>query len=249
MTPLSNIISERSQTLSLDEILKRVENKSNDTIVYQRNKINERQTSTIKMEQIKQALLDMRQQIDIIVSALEEDMPNTKIQEIQHDSNSNTHTFSYSTPQFSETAFEKKIEPIQSHNKRSLSKSKYQNGSEIIEGKFTGNKMAGNDGRLYDVSENYASKSKLVEGDLLKLTITNGGKFFYKQIGQVRRKNIVGELSQDPQGNWVVISNMIPYRVLTASVTFHKARQGDRVVIIVPEEGNPSWGTVEIFLK
>ncbi|MEJ0073033.1 MAG: hypothetical protein WDN27_03050 [Candidatus Saccharibacteria bacterium] len=41
---------------------------------------------------------------------------------------------------------------------------------------------------------NYASKSKLVQGDILKLTIADDGAFLYKQIGPIARKQVVGAL-------------------------------------------------------
>src|SRR3989344_3463282 len=61
-------------------------------------------------------------------------------------------------------------------------------GAVIIEGVFDGQNMVGPDGKLYSVPANYASKSKLVEGDLLKLTISPDGSFIYKQIGPVERE-------------------------------------------------------------
>ena len=48
---------------------------------------------------------------------------------------------------------------------------------KVIEGIFDGQKMAGPDGKEYPVPANYASKSKLVEGDILKLTIADDGSF------------------------------------------------------------------------
>ena len=53
----------------------------------------------------------------------------------------------------------------------------------VIEGVFDGQHMIGPDGKKYSVPANYASKSKLVEGDILKLTIDRQGNFIYKQIG------------------------------------------------------------------
>ena len=49
---------------------------------------------------------------------------------------------------------------------------------KVVEGVFDGQKMAGPDGKEYPVPANYASKSKLVEGDILKLTIGVDGSFF-----------------------------------------------------------------------
>ena len=62
---------------------------------------------------------------------------------------------------------------------------------KIIEGVFDGQMMMGPDGKNYPIPANYASKSKLVEGDILKLTIAEDGSFIYKQIGSVDRKSVV----------------------------------------------------------
>ena len=48
---------------------------------------------------------------------------------------------------------------------------------KIIEGVFDGQSMLGPDGKSYPVPANYASKSKLVQGDILKLTIADDGSF------------------------------------------------------------------------
>src|SRR4030042_3812768 len=84
--------------------------------------------------------------------------------------------------------------------KRSTLKTSEEEG-EIVEGVFDGQVMMGTDGKQYPVPANYASKSKLVEGDMLKLTITPDGSFVYKQIGPVERKRIIGIVSQDDLGN------------------------------------------------
>ena len=58
---------------------------------------------------------------------------------------------------------------------------------KVIEGVFDGQNMVGSDGKTYPVPANYASKSKLVQGDILKLTIAEDGAFLYKQIGPIPR--------------------------------------------------------------
>ena len=119
-------------------------------------------------------------------------------------------------------------------------------GERVIEGVFDGEKMIGSDGKEYSIPPNYASKSKLVEGDMMKLTITNAGSFLYKQIGPIERKRIVGELVCDAETNqWSVAVGGRPYKILTASVTFYKGKAGDECVILVPESGESSWGAVE----
>src|SRR3989339_1374209 len=120
---------------------------------------------------------------------------------------------------------------------------------EIVEGAFDGQVMMGTDGKQYPVPANYASKSKLVEGDMLKLTITPDGSFVYKQIGPVERKRVIGIVSQDDLGNFVVIAEGKAYRVLLASVTYFKAEPGDEVTVVVPRDSDSVWGAIENLVK
>ena len=115
----------------------------------------------------------------------------------------------------------------------------------VIEGTFDGQIMHGIDGKQYPVPANYASKSKLVEGDMLKLTITVDGSFIYKQIGPADRKSVIGIVSQDEKGNYVIFSEGKPYKVLLASITYFKAEPGDEVVIMIPREIESTWAAIE----
>lgn len=119
---------------------------------------------------------------------------------------------------------------------------------KVVEGVFDGQKMAGPDGKEYPVPANYASKSKLVEGDILKLTIGDDGTFIYKQIGPIPRRQIIGTLVQH-DGAYYVEANGREYRILLASVTYFRINIGDQVTIIVPED-NPeaTWAAVEAAL-
>jgi hypothetical protein len=119
---------------------------------------------------------------------------------------------------------------------------------KIIEGVFDGQKMVGPDGKDYPVPANYASKSKLVEGDILKLTITDSGSFIYKQIGPIDRNQVIGTLVQH-NGAYYVEVNGKEYRILLASVTYFKISIGDQVTVLIPSD-NPdaSWAAVEAAL-
>jgi hypothetical protein len=117
----------------------------------------------------------------------------------------------------------------------------------IIEGSFDGQNMIGPDSRVYSVPANYASKSKLVPGDVLKLTITADGTFLYKQIGPVERKKVVGTLTYD-DGQYRVMANGRSYKVLLASVTYFKAEIGDKITILIPETGESEWAAIENVL-
>lgn len=124
-----------------------------------------------------------------------------------------------------------------------------ETGERIVEGVFTGDSMLGQDGKEYRVPPNYASKSKLVEGDIMKLTITNGGKFIYKQIKPAEHTRAAGELVAGEHGGWSVLVNGKPYNVLSASITFYKGKPGDEVVVLIPKDGGGSWGAVEHIMQ
>lgn len=120
----------------------------------------------------------------------------------------------------------------------------------LLEGVFDGEKMVGDDGKRYFVPPNYASKSKLVEGDMMKLTITKRGAFVYKQIGPIERDRLKGELVfNNSTKEWGVRVNNTLYRILTASVTFHKGNPGDEVAILVPKDSPSKWAAVEHILQ
>src|ERR1700688_2549697 len=101
---------------------------------------------------------------------------------------------------------------------------------KIIEGVFDGQNMVGSDGKTYPVPANYASKSKLVQGDILKLTIAEDGAFLYKQISPIPRKQVVGTLMLE-NGHYFVEVGGRKLRVLLASVTYFKAKPGDQVSV------------------
>lgn len=145
--------------------------------------------------------------------------------------------------------------------------------ARVIEGVFDGQHMVGPDGKQYSVPSNYASKSKLVEGDILKLRITQRGAFVYKQIGPIARDRRVGVLERDDvSGEYVVIvpdadgersgiaraiaeGSDLPtteykrFRILRASVTYYHGEPGDEVVVLVPKDAPSTWAAVENIIR
>lgn len=119
---------------------------------------------------------------------------------------------------------------------------------KVIEGVFDGQNMVGSDAKTYPVPANYASKSKLVQGDILKLTIADDGSFLYKQIGPIPRKQVVGTLRLEGGHYFVDVAGK-QYRVLLASVTYFKAKPNDQVSVNVPEDdSNAEWAALEAAL-
>ncbi len=119
---------------------------------------------------------------------------------------------------------------------------------KVIEGVFDGQNMLGPDGKTYPVPANYASKSKLIQGDILKLTIADDGSFIYKQIGPIPRKQVIGTLLQHDGGYFVEVAGK-EYKVLLASVTYFKGHVGDQVSVVLPEDDTDvEWAALEAAL-
>jgi len=124
------------------------------------------------------------------------------------------------------------------------------NQSRTIDGVFDGEQMIGEDGRQYLVPPNYASKSKLVEGDLLRLIITDSGRFIFKQKGPIERQRSVGMLVRDEESDaWCVVADGRKFCVLPAAISFHKGGMGDDVVILLPKNAPSKWAAVENVIK
>ena len=118
---------------------------------------------------------------------------------------------------------------------------------KVVEGSFNGQQMDGPDGKQYPVPANYASKSKLVQGDQLKLIIGDDGSFIYKQIGPVERKKLIGTLGLR-DGQYFVEAQSKEYKVLFASVTYFKAQPGDQVTMVIPQDGKAEWAAIEAVI-
>lgn len=129
----------------------------------------------------------------------------------------------------------------------SLKQSSATGGGQVLEGVFDGQHMIGPDGKSYPIPANYASKSKLVAGDTLKLTINDDGSFIYKQIGPIDRKRVVGPLVYE-DGQYRVLAGAKAYKVLLASVTYYRAEVGDNVTLIVPALEECEWGAIDNVL-
>jgi hypothetical protein len=123
---------------------------------------------------------------------------------------------------------------------------------QAIEGYFDGERMVDESGKGYQVSANYASKSKLVEGDPLKLYITADGKFFYKQLGPIERKTVPAVLRAEGNHYVVDAEDDHTYNVLTASVTYYMSlyniRPGDRVMLLLPADRQATWAVIDNVL-
>ena len=118
-------------------------------------------------------------------------------------------------------------------------------GDKIVEGYFDGEQMIATTGQTYAVPANYASKSKLVAGDSLKLTIGPRGRFLYKQVSPVERRRLVASLEQAPDGNYYAVYEHQRWRLLKASVSYFRAQPGDRIAILIPQDLPANFAALE----
>ncbi len=118
-----------------------------------------------------------------------------------------------------------------------------------VEGVFDGEKMIAQDGSVYEVPANYASKSKLLEGDILKLTINKKGDRIFKQIAPAQRTRVVGALAiDDLSGSYYIMVDERVYRVNPAAVTYYRGEIGDEVIALIAEQGG-TWAAIESIMK
>lgn len=123
------------------------------------------------------------------------------------------------------------------------------NTNEEILGTFNGQTMLDTNGKLYPVPANYASKSKLVEGDTLKLTITNDAQLIYKQIVPAKRKHVFATVVIDERGHlYARMDDESCRNILMTTSTYFKLKEGDRVIAIIPADESGSWASIESVL-
>ncbi len=117
---------------------------------------------------------------------------------------------------------------------------------EVVEGHFDGESMIGDNGKLYMVPQNYASKTQLVVGDRMKWILTPEREIF-KLIQPVNRERVTGTFAIEGD-NFVVLIDKLnnPVKILKASGTYAMKQLGlqvgDEVAIYIPKDATPSWG-------
>jgi len=101
-----------------------------------------------------------------------------------------------------------------------------------VEGMFDGFNMITESGGKFEVPANYAAKSRLIYGDVLK-KIEEDGKTLFKQISKKERKKLDGVLNKK-EGMWHVLTDVGTYKVSETAAEFAGAGVGDKVTVLVP---------------
>ena len=125
----------------------------------------------------------------------------------------------------------------------------FENISDVVTGTFDGQLMNGDDGNIYPVPANYASKSKLLEGDILKLTILEDGKFIYKQINPMTRHTSFATIDLSEKFPVATLTDGTTRKILQASVSFFNIEHGDRIVVLISPNKDDQWAAIEAVLS
>lgn len=125
-----------------------------------------------------------------------------------------------------------------------------EDGVQVVEGKFDGTFMIGNDGKMYPVPMNYASKTKLIPGDMLKLRIMEDGKLIYKVIGPAARKFLKAKLTKTEEGKFIALTEENKTFALNqAAVTFFKWNVGNEITIIINGGEEYAFAAIEAVIS
>lgn len=120
--------------------------------------------------------------------------------------------------------------------------------SKIIEWVFTGEEMYGVDGDKYPIPANYASKSKMVQWDKLKLTISWNWKMLYKQIKPIERETTTWLLTKN-KWKYQAVADWKTYDLLTAAVTHCWANIWDNLALIIPKWKDATFAAIDSVIK
>jgi len=115
---------------------------------------------------------------------------------------------------------------------------------KIVEWVFTWEEMLGSDWNKYPIAANYASKSKLVQWDKLKLSIDPTGRMTYKQIEPIERETKIWILAMDKDKYQAMVDGKA-YTLLTAAVTHYRWQIWDSITVIIPKWKKATYAALE----
>lgn len=116
--------------------------------------------------------------------------------------------------------------------------------AKIVEGIFDGEFLIDKNNKKYPVPSNYASKSKLVEGDILKLTVLDDGTFIFKQIGPIQRTSKIAKIIKKSD-EIMAEDGGVCYKILPSAISYYQAKIGDEATIILPKNRKAKFAAIE----
>jgi len=114
---------------------------------------------------------------------------------------------------------------------------------------FDGKNMITETKEKFPVPRNYASKSKLVPWDTLKLRILENGDLVYKLVDAVARKILKATLSKNDDNLFVAITNTWSYFLNEAAISYFHWKVWDEVFIHINKRAVHKFAAVETIIK
>ncbi len=148
---------------------------------------------------------------------------------------------------------EKAIEKMQELHQSTITSTNFEpadDDANVLHGDFNGQLMIGEDQKKYPVPLNYASKTKLIPGDKLKLSIKKDGKLIYKLVEPAERKHQKAILSlADDQKPIALTDDQQTYFLNQAAVSYYKGTPGDELYIVTNANGEWAYAAIEAVIK
>ena len=114
-----------------------------------------------------------------------------------------------------------------------------------IVGTYDGYVMTTEAGEKYEVPANYAAKTKLVFGDILKL-IEEDGKKLFKQIGRANREKVHGILTKK-EGEWYLLTDRGSYKVSDVAAEYQGAALNSETTAFLPADNlDAPFATIDV---
>ncbi len=102
-----------------------------------------------------------------------------------------------------------------------------------IEGSFDGTHLVTPTGEKIEVPQNYAAKTRILYGDIVKMYEENGEKKFKVTTKQPRKKVVA--LTTKKEGKWYVLTGLGAYKISDGTADFNKLEVNQEVNVLVPE--------------
>ncbi len=102
-----------------------------------------------------------------------------------------------------------------------------------VEGTFDGVFLVPTDGEKIEVPAAYASKTRILYGDTVKMYDDNGEKKFKVMVKQPRKT--LNAMATKRDNKWYALTGLGAYKISDSFAEFNKLRLNDRLTILVPE--------------
>jgi hypothetical protein len=114
-----------------------------------------------------------------------------------------------------------------------------------VMGVFDGTIFVGDDGRLLVVPGNYVSKSKLLEGSIVRAKLVNG-KAEFKIVQPAERRYVIVEATRGPSMRYVYkeAGSMRTWKTFRECEVYFQVKEGKRYSMEVPVTSTKGVGVI-----